>query len=136
MTEYSIRQLADEFDVTSRTIRHYEDVGLLTPGRRGQTRIYSSADRTRLKLILRGRRLGLSLDEAREIIDMYDPDHGNREQLLRLVESIRTRREKLLEQQRELESMLEQLDDVEQGCIRSLEEIGANTKTAGKRSSK
>jgi len=120
MTEYSIRQLSAEFGVTSRTIRHYEELGLLAPSRRGQTRIYSPADRTRLKLILRGRRVGLSLEEAKDIINMYDPDHDNRDQLHKTIAAIRRRREQLLEQQRELELMLEQMDEVEQGCLDSL----------------
>ena len=77
MQTYSIRELTREFGVTARTIRHYEEIGLLAPERRGQTRVYSPADRTRLKLILRGRRIGLSLQESREIIGMYDPARGN-----------------------------------------------------------
>ena len=81
MAEYSISQLSKEFEVTTRTIRHYEELGLLSPARRGQTRVYSPADRTRLKLILRGKRLGLSLDDSREIIDMYEPGKTNIDQL-------------------------------------------------------
>ena len=77
LLKYSITQLSKEFDVTTRTMRHYEDVGLLSPARRGQTRVYNAADRTRLKLILRGKRLGLSLDDSREIIDMYEPGKTN-----------------------------------------------------------
>lgn len=123
MNQYSIRDLTQEFGITSRTIRHYEDIGLLSPARKGQSRVYSPADRTRLKLILRGKRLGLSLDEAREIIDMYDPDRGNQDQLKRLIAAIRGRREKLLEQRRELELMLKQLDEVEAGCLQSLRRL-------------
>ena len=89
MAEYSISQLAKEFDVTTRTIRHYEDLGLLAPARRGQTRVYSPADRTRLRLILRGKRLGLSLDDSREIIDMYEPGKSNVDQLKKLIDTIR-----------------------------------------------
>src|SRR5690554_8102312 len=69
---YSISELASEFDVTTRSIRFYEDQGLLHPTRRGQTRIYSSKDRVRLKLILRGKRLGFSLAETRELFDLWD----------------------------------------------------------------
>src|SRR5690554_7011730 len=72
-TSWGIGELAREFDVTTRTIRFYEDEGLLQPRRRGQTRIYSSADRTTLKLILRGKRLGFSLAESRQLIQMYNP---------------------------------------------------------------
>jgi len=123
VNQYSIRDLTQEFGITSRTIRHYEDIGLLSPARKGQSRVYSPADRTRLKLILRGKRLGLSLDEAREIIDMYDPDRGNQDQLKRLIAAIRGRREKLLEQRRELELMLKRLDEVEAGCLQSLRRL-------------
>ena len=84
--EYSISQLSKEFDITTRSIRHYEDIGLLSPARRGQTRIYNPADRTRLKLILRGKRLGISLEDSREIIDMYEPGKNNVEQLQKLID--------------------------------------------------
>jgi DNA-binding transcriptional MerR regulator len=74
---YSIRQLTKEMGVTSRTLRHYEDEGLLAPERQGQSRIYSPRDRARLVLILRGRRVGFSLAEMREILDLYNSeDHG------------------------------------------------------------
>ncbi|WP_299594701.1 MerR family DNA-binding transcriptional regulator [uncultured Microbulbifer sp.] len=108
---YSISELAQEFGITTRTIRFYEDKGLLTPQRRGQTRVYTPEDRVRLKLILRGKRLGFSLDESREIIDMYDPAHGNVEQLNRLLDRIDSKRQQLREQQRDIEKMLAQLDD-------------------------
>ncbi|MBY6191208.1 MerR family DNA-binding transcriptional regulator [Microbulbifer agarilyticus] len=108
---YSISELAQEFGITTRTIRFYEDKGLISPERRGQTRVYSPEDRVRLKLILRGKRLGFSLDESREIIDMYDPAHGNVEQLNRLLERIESKREQLRQQQRDIEKMLAQLDD-------------------------
>ena len=93
-SHYSIRDLADEFDITTRTIRFYEAEGLLSPQREGQTRIYSPQDRVRLKLILRGKRLGLSLAESRELIDMYDPS-ANRPQLESLLSAIDRRRQQL-----------------------------------------
>jgi DNA-binding transcriptional MerR regulator len=77
-SSYSIRDLASEFDVTTRTIRYYEEKGLLSPKRNGSQRIYSPSDRTKLKLILRGKRLGFSLDESAEIILMYGPGGKNR----------------------------------------------------------
>ena len=74
---YSIRQLSKEFDVTARALRFYEDKGLISPERKGQTRLYSPRDRARLQLILRGKRLGFSLIEIHEILDLYTPkDHG------------------------------------------------------------
>ncbi|MDP5210427.1 MerR family DNA-binding transcriptional regulator [Microbulbifer sp. 2205BS26-8] len=110
---YSISELAREFDITTRTIRFYEDKGLLKPKRRGQTRVYSSEERVRLKLILRGKRLGFSLDESREIIDMYDPAHGNVEQLQRLLEHIAQKRAHLHQQLRDIESLMGELDEAE-----------------------
>ncbi|MCO1334120.1 MerR family DNA-binding transcriptional regulator [Microbulbifer sp. OS29] len=110
---YSISELAREFDITTRTIRFYEDKGLLKPERRGQTRVYSPEERVRLKLILRGKRLGFSLDESREIIDMYDPAHGNVEQLQRLLEHIGQKREHLCQQLRDIESLMGELEEAE-----------------------
>ncbi|MEX2963297.1 MerR family DNA-binding transcriptional regulator [Microbulbifer sp. TYP-18] len=109
---YGISELAREFGITTRTIRFYEDKGLLSPRRRGQTRIYSSEDRVRLKLILRGKRLGFSLDESREIIDMYDPAHGNVEQLQRLLSHIEQKRAQLQQQLRDIHSLMSDLDEV------------------------
>jgi len=83
---------AEEFKVTTRTLRFYEEKGLLKPTRIGQTRVYSAADRTRLKLILRGKRLGLSLDESAEIILMYDPIGSNSKQILTLIDKIQDQR--------------------------------------------
>jgi len=110
---YSISELAREFDITTRAIRFYEDKGLLKPERRGQTRVYSPEERVRLKLILRGKRLGFSLDESREIIDMYDPAHGNVEQLQRLLERIAQKRMQLQQQLRDIESLMGELDEAE-----------------------
>lgn len=78
---YSISELAREFDVTTRSIRFYEDQGLLNPARQGQTRIYSRQDRVRLKLTLRGKRLGFSLADIRDLFDLYDADKSSRTQL-------------------------------------------------------
>lgn len=110
---YSISDLAREFDITTRTIRFYEDKGLLSPARRGQTRVYSPEDRVRLMLILRGKRLGFSLDESREIIDMYDPAHGNVEQLHRLLQYIEQKRAQLQQQLRDIHSLMDELDRAE-----------------------
>jgi len=85
---FSISDLAKEFGVTTRTIRHYEELGLVKPSRAGQVRIYNRGDRTRLKLILRGKRLGFSLQESSDIIQLYDPSHNNREQLQQLAQKI------------------------------------------------
>src|SRR5437868_14172841 len=98
-TEYSISELAREFDVTPRAIRFYEDQGLLAPRRDGQRRIYTPRDRTRLKLTLRGKRLGLTLSEIRELIDMYEPGRDERPQLERFLAVLQARNDSL-EQQR------------------------------------
>ncbi|MCH2189829.1 MAG: MerR family DNA-binding transcriptional regulator [Gammaproteobacteria bacterium] len=119
-TRYSIRDLADEFDVTTRTLRFYEEKGLLSPKRDNQVRNYSNADRTRLRLILRGKRLGLTLEESSNIILMYDPVNQNTNQLLALIEKIQEKRNQLIEQQKDLELMLQDLDDAEQRCRESL----------------
>lgn len=123
---YSIQALAKEFGITSRTLRFYEDRGLLAPARRGQTRLYSERDRTRLKLALRGRRLGLSVEECREIIDMHEPgQQRNPQQLLRLCEKIREHRGTLLEKMRDIEATLAAMDEVERGCLAELRQAAA-----------
>lgn len=118
---FSIGDLAGEFGVTTRTIRFYEEKGLLQPRREGTRRIYSPADRTRLRLILRGKRLGLSLDESAEIIRLYGSPGNNRRQLELLVEKIQQRREALLHQKRDLEAMLKELAGAESKCRDALE---------------
>ena len=117
---YNISELAREFEVTTRTIRHYEDIGLLNPSRVGQARIYSSADRTKLRLILRGKRLGFSLQESRQLVDMYDPKRGNIEQLQKLIERIQLQRQRLQAQLEDIAKMMQELDDAEQGCRKAL----------------
>ena len=108
-TEFSISELAREFDVTPRAIRFYEDQGLLSPRREGQRRIYTPRDRTRLKLTLRGKRLGLSLSEIRELIDMYEPGRGERAQLQRFLAVLEAHKAALLQQQSDLEAQLSEI---------------------------
>jgi DNA-binding transcriptional MerR regulator len=121
--DYSIRELAEEFDVTTRTLRFYEEKGLLNPSRSGQTRVYTMADRTRLKLILRGKRLGLSLDESAEIILMYDPVGTNSKQILSLIDKIQDKRLQLEQQKKDLEHTLLDLEAAERRCSDSLSSI-------------
>ncbi len=118
--QYSISELAAEFDITTRTIRFYEEKGLLAPARKGTSRIYSSADHTKLKLILRGKRLGFSLEESGEIISMYDPAHGNTAQLKKLMAMIQARREQLANQLEDLQVMMLELEQVEQRAAEAL----------------
>ncbi len=109
--QYSIRELAQEFDITPRTLRFYEEKGLLQPIRAGQNRVYSAADRARLILILRGKTLGLSLDQSADLISMYDPGSNNKRQLEALIEKIQNRRGQLQLQKQELERMIIDLDE-------------------------
>ena len=127
-TIYSIRELADEFDVTTRTLRFYEEKGLLKPDRSNQTRHYSNADRTRLRLILRGKRLGLTLEESSAIIQMYDPAEQNSEQLISLIDKIREKTVMLKAQQKDLANTLRDLKNAEQRCQNALDEISSSNK--------
>ncbi len=120
---WSIAALSREFDITPRAIRFYEDQGLLSPRRRGQTRIYSNRDRTRLKLILRGKRLGFSLQEIAEMVGMYDTPPGEVGQLDLFLRRIAERRA-LLEQQREdIKVTLAELDASEAAARKRLKEL-------------
>ena len=111
--EFSISELAREFDVTPRAIRFYETEGLLSPRRDGQRRIYTLRDRTRLKLTLRGKRLGLTLAEIRELIDMYEPGRDDRPQLERFREVLETHRKSLLQQRADIEAQLTEIQTFE-----------------------
>ncbi|HEY3002551.1 MAG TPA: MerR family DNA-binding transcriptional regulator [Kribbellaceae bacterium] len=116
MLTWSIAELAAEFDVTLRTIRFYEDKGLLTPERRGVTRVYHPRDRVRLALILRGKRLGFSLEEIAKIVGMYDAEPGEEGQLVYLLEQIASRRAELEQRRRDIDETLAELDEVERRC--------------------
>ena len=107
--EFSISELAREFDITPRAIRFYEDQGLLAPKRDGQRRIYTPRDRTRLKLTLRGKRLGLTLSEIRELIDMYEPGRDARPQLERFLDVLEAHRASLLQQRADIEAQLAEI---------------------------
>ena len=124
--EYSISDLCKDFDITTRTIRHYEDLGLLSPSRRGQSRVYTNSDRTRLRLILRGKRLGLSLEDSRQIIDMYEPGKTNINQLNTLIDAIRVQRTKLNQQLDDISKLLKDLNDAEANCVIALKTNGQN----------
>jgi DNA-binding transcriptional MerR regulator len=119
---YSISELASEFDVTPRTIRFYEEKGYLSPARDGTRRIYGAPERTKLRLILRGKRLGLSLDETADMINMYGSQQGNRKQLEIFLSRIAEKRAELERKQRDLQVMLDDLQNVEQQCRHALAE--------------
>ena len=110
---YSISDLAQRFDITTRAIRFYESEGLLSPEREGQKRLYSAKDYTTLKLILRGKRLGWSLAESRALIQMYSPDQNNKAQYEKVLEKVQDSRERLEQQKHDIEIMLMELDEHE-----------------------
>lgn len=116
MRTYTISELAKEFGITTRTIRFYEDMGLLRPQRRGQSRIFSAGDRTTIKLILRGKRLGFSLLESKEMIELYDPAEGNVTQLETLLGRLVEKRAVLEQQLEDIRAMQFELDEVERRC--------------------
>ena len=118
--EFSISELAREFDITPRAIRFYEDHGLLAPTRAGQRRIYSLRDRTRLKLTLRGKRLGLTLSEIRELIDMYEPGRDERPQLTRFLAVLENHKASLLQQRGDIEAQLTELEAFEKRIRKQL----------------
>ena len=122
--QFSISELSQEFDVTTRAIRFYEDEGLLEPQRNGRQRVYSSRDRVRLKLILRGKRLGFSLSEIGEIIDMYDSEPGEVGQLQYFIEKISVRRKTLKQQRNDIDVTLKELDNIEKQCRKSITRLG------------
>ena len=111
---YTISDLAAEFDLTTRAIRFYDDMGLLHPdraGASGKQRIYSAKDRTRLRLTLRAKRLGLSLQEAKEILDLYESPRDTQMQLNRFVQVLSAQRGRLLEQLADLQANLAEIDE-------------------------
>jgi DNA-binding transcriptional MerR regulator len=120
---YSIAELAREFDITTRAIRFYEGEGLLEPRRRGQTRIYAPRDRTRLKLILRGKRLGFSLQEIAEMVTMYDATPGEAGQLELFLKRIAERRATLEQQREDIKVTLAELESAEGAAKKRLKEL-------------
>ena len=123
MTEsYGIAELAREFDITTRTVRFYEDKGLLSPERDGQRRIYGPRDRVRLKLIMRGKRLGLSLEEIGELMDLYDADPSEVTQLTQFIDVIRARKSALEVQKQDIEDSLAEMTRIEKQCADLLQQ--------------
>lgn len=120
---WTIAQLAEEFGVTHRTIRFYEDRGLLSPRRAGTRRLFGPRERVRLELVLRGKRLGFGLEEIRRIVDMYDQEPGEAGQLAYLLEQIDGRRAELEQRRRDIETTLAELDEVELRCRQALDAL-------------
>ena len=117
---YSISDLAQELDITTRAIRFYEEQGMLSPTRRGQERVYTPKDRVARKLILRGKRIGLSLAECKTLIELYDPQAGNCKQLNIMLGMIAERRQQLEQQLLDIEQMKLELDTAEERCLNAL----------------
>ncbi|GLR64935.1 MerR family transcriptional regulator [Marinospirillum insulare] len=121
---YSISELAKEFEVTTRTIRFYEQQGLLNPARQGQTRIYSPKDRVRLMLTLRGKRLGFSLAESKELFDMYDSTtQGNEKQLLYMLDILSKKQADMRQQLSDIQRLQEELNIAESRCQDALVKV-------------
>ena len=121
----TIRQMCDAYDVTPRTLRFYESKELLSPVRQGQKRLYTHRDRGRLTLILRGKRFGFSLEEIRQLLDLYDGGRGRDEQLVRAVEAARKRLSAMKTEREELDAAISELE----GEIEGAERVLSDTRT-------
>lgn len=120
---WTIAEIADEFGITHRTVRHYEELALISPERRGTRRIYHRRDRTRLELILRGKRLGFPLEEIRTIVDLFDAPRGRRAQLEYVLDQIDERRTDLEQRLRDAQDALRELGEFERRCREDLERL-------------
>ncbi len=116
----TVNELADDLGITARALRFYETKGLITPQRAGTTRVYTRRDRARLILILRGKRLGFSLAEIREYLDLYDADRGNVRQMKLLLARVRDRLARLAQQRTALEAATAELKDIERQVLDAL----------------
>jgi len=124
---YSITELTREFGVSTRTLRFYEDEGLLHPERRGRTRLFRAADRRLLQEILRGRRIGFTINEIREIIKVYKEPPGELGQLKLMMKRIDEKRDELRQKRKDIDETLEELDNAEEACLTRLAESGVIT---------
>lgn len=120
---WTIAEIAEEFGVTHRTVRHYEELGLIAPERRGTSRVYHRRDRTRLALVMRGRRLGFPLEEIRTIIDLFDAPRGRRAQLEYVLGQIDERRSDLERRLRDVQDAIAELGEFERRCRADLEKL-------------
>ncbi|PLP60487.1 MerR family transcriptional regulator [Mesorhizobium loti] len=124
---YTITELTREFDISTRTLRFYEDEGLVAPVRRGRTRLFRPSDRHLIRQILRGKRLGFAIAEIREIIQMYREPPGEVGQLKLMIKRIEEKRDSLRQKRRDLEETLAELDQAEESCVERLVELGVST---------
>ena len=130
---WTITELAKEFGVTQRTLRFYEEHGLLAPERRGTQRIFRTGDRVRLELVLRGKRLGFPLDEIKKIVGMYDTETGEAGQLVYLLDQIAARRAELEQRRSDIERTVAELDELERKCRADLLRLGSPAAEQGVR---
>jgi DNA-binding transcriptional MerR regulator len=119
---YSISELAQEFALTTRAIRFYEDEGLIAPERKGRARVYGDRERVRIKLILRGKRLGLALSEIRELFEIYAATRNERAQLAKFLQMLADRRAMLHQQREDIDAVLEEIATLERDCRRRLKQ--------------
>ncbi|MFG1332830.1 MerR family DNA-binding transcriptional regulator [Xanthobacter autotrophicus] len=130
-TFFTVTELARDLSVTPRTIRFYEDKALITPRRAGTMRVYTKRDRARMVLILRGKRLGFSLREIKEYLDLYDMDPTQAEQMRLLLKKVQVRLEMLEDQRLALEEIIVELKEIEEQTLSALEQEAAQKKAAG-----
>lgn len=123
MSTISIGELAKDFDITPRSIRFYEEQGLLSPKRTGQNRVYSHKDKVRLKLVLRGKRLGFSLAEIKTLFELYDTSNNSIAQLQTMLNLTAQKRAVLEQQLDDINMLMNELDDVEARCKEELAEL-------------
>ncbi len=123
---YSITDLTKEFDVSTRTIRFYEDEGLITPLRQGRTRLFRPSDRRLLMFILRGKRLGFSIAEIQEIMAMYKEPPGEAGQLQLLIDRVKEKRDQLKQKRQDIEETISEFDQIEEQCVERLAELGVS----------
>jgi DNA-binding transcriptional MerR regulator len=129
---YTISELAREFALTTRAIRYYEDEGLIAPARQGRARVYGERERVRLKLVLRGKRLGLALSEIAELLDLYEIARNERAQLAKFLDLLADRRGRLMQQKEDIDAVLAEIDGVERECRRRLKDEVAAARAGGR----
>ncbi|MGY5449717.1 MerR family transcriptional regulator [Agarivorans sp. MS3-6] len=127
-TPFTISDLAKEFAISTRSIRFYEDQGLLQPLRVASKRLYSKHDKLRLKLILRGKRLGFSLNEIKELFDLYDAKLNSSHEVVNLLDNIKLRKRSLLQQLEDIQVVLMELKSAERRCSNALTDLNQSNK--------
>lgn len=124
---FSITEMTREFDISTRTLRFYEDEGLIHPERRGRTRLYRPADRHLIAQILRGRRIGFTIAEIREIVQVYNEPPGEVGQLKLLMKKVEEKRDSLRQRRKDIDETIGELDSIEEACLNRMAEIGVTT---------